>query len=60
MTYRQIETSREVRLWIGQILVPAAGVVVATLTIPEVRSMVATKAESIKVSIKNKTRRNSQ
>lgn len=31
MTYKQIEASREARLWIGQIIVPAASVVVATL-----------------------------
>jgi hypothetical protein len=57
MTYKQIEASREVRLWIGQIIVPAASVVVATLAIPEVRQMVATKAASIKESIQNKTKR---
>lgn len=57
MTYKQIEASREVRLWIGQIIVPAASVVVATLSIPEVRQMIATKAASIKESIQNKTRR---
>ena len=57
MTYKQIEASREVRLWIGQIIVPAASVVVATLSIPEVRRMIATKAASIKESIQNKTKR---
>lgn len=57
MTYKQIEASREVRLWIGQIIVPAASVVVATLSIPEVRQMIATKAASVKESIQNKTRR---
>ena len=30
MTYKQIEASREVRLWIGQIIVPAASMVVAS------------------------------
>ena len=57
MTYKQIEASREVRLWIGQIIVTAASVVVATLSIPEVRRMIATKAASIKESIQNKTKR---
>ena len=57
MTYKQIEASREARLWIGQIIVPAASVVVATLSIPEVRQMVATKAASVKKSIQNKTKR---
>lgn len=57
MTYKQIEASREARLWIGQIIVPAASVVVATLSIPEVRQMVATKAASVKESIQNKIKR---
>lgn len=60
MTYKQIEASREARLWIGQIIVPAASVVVATLSIPQVRQMLATKAECIKESIKNKTKRKSR
>ena len=51
MTYKQIETSREIRLWIRDILVPAATVAVATLTIPEVREAVAAKANDIKRSI---------
>lgn len=60
MTYKQIEASREARLWIGQIVVPAASVVVATLSIPEVRQMMATKANSIKESILSKTKRGSR
>jgi hypothetical protein len=60
MTYKQIEASREARLWIGQIVVPAASMVVATLSIPEVRQMVATKANSIKESILRKTKRGSR
>ncbi len=60
MTYKQIEASREARLWIGQIVVPAASVVVATLSIPEVRQMAATKANSIKESILKKTKRGSR
>lgn len=51
MTYKQIETSREIRLWIRDIVVPAATVAVATLTIPEVREAVAAKANDIKRSI---------
>lgn len=57
MTYKQIETMREIRLWIGQIVVPACGVVAATLTIPEVREAVAAKATSIKQSIEEKTKK---
>lgn len=46
MTYKQIEAAREIRLWIGQIIVPAATVTVAAMTIPEVRQMIAAKADS--------------
>ena len=48
MTYKQIEAAREARLWIGQIVVPAAAAVVTIMTIPEVRKIIAAKAESIK------------
>lgn len=54
MTYKQIEAAREARLWIGQIVVPAAAAVVTIMTIPEVRQMIAAKAESIKQSIDTK------
>ena len=29
MTYKQIEASREMRLWIGQVIVPAAAAAIA-------------------------------
>lgn len=54
MTYKQIEASREARLWLGQIIAPAITLAVSTLAIPEVRQAVAAKAESIKQSIKEK------
>ena len=60
MTYKQIEASREARLWIGKIIVPAISIAVTTLTIPEVRQVVATKAESIKQSIEWKMKRRSR
>lgn len=47
MTYKQINGAREVRLWIGQILVPAATAATALLTIPGVR-------EGISNSVKDK------
>ncbi len=55
MTYKQIETSREIRLWIGQIIVPAASVAVAILSIPAVRQTIERKTQSIKETIQNKT-----
>lgn len=57
MTYKQIEASREARLWIGQIIVPAVTVVGSALAIPEVRQAVATKAEEVKRTIKNKMKK---
>ena len=54
MTYKQIEASREIRLWITQIIVPVCTVAVTAMTIPEVRETVATKAKSIKKSIEDK------
>ena len=54
MTYKQIETAREVRLWIGQIIVPTATVVGSMLMIPEVRGAIAAKAENMKQNIEAK------
>jgi len=59
MTYKQIEASREVRLWLGQIIIPAASVAVAILSIPEVREAIGTKVTNVKESIQNKIRRKS-
>lgn len=57
MTYKQIEASREARLWIGQIIIPAIMFAGAMLAIPEVRQAVAEKANSVKWSVKKKFRR---
>ena len=48
MTYKQIEASREVRLRIGQVIVPA---IALTMAIPEARKKVIDKSKSIKRSI---------
>ena len=52
MTYKQIEASRELRLWIGQVIVPAIGVSAAVLANPEVRKAAAEKLESVKQKIR--------
>ena len=57
MTYKQIEASREVRLWIGQIIVPAITIAASTLAIPEVRQAVAAKARDVKQNIERKIKR---
>ena len=54
MTYKQIEASREARLWIGQVIIPAITVVVAAMTVPEVRKAVIEKANNVKTAIKKK------
>lgn len=53
-TWKQIETSREIRLWISQIIVPAATVTGTLMAIPEVREGVKAKAIEIKEKIKSK------
>ena len=47
MTYKQIEASRELRLWIGQVIVPAVTMAVALTSIPEVRNAASTKITQI-------------
>lgn len=57
MTYKQIEASRELRLWIGQIFVPAITLLGTTLAIPEVRQAVKAKAIQTKESINKKLKK---
>ena len=59
MKYKHIEAARELRLWIGQIIVPAAAVAITTMTIPEVRQAIAAKANSVKQNIESKMKRES-
>ena len=55
MTNRQIESSRETRLWIGQIIVPAVTIVAtALIAMPELRRTIGDKWWSMKESIRNK------
>lgn len=53
-TGQKLDMSREVRLWIRDIVVPAAGVAVAALSIPEVRNMVNDKVKDIRDNIERK------
>lgn len=54
MTYKQIEASREVRLWIGQVILPAIGCVVALMANPNVRDFVISKYEDAKFKVQQK------
>lgn len=46
MNWRMIETSREIRLWTTQIIVPAVLVGIALMQIPEIRDWVNDKVEA--------------
>jgi hypothetical protein len=55
MTYKQIEASREVRLWIGQIIVPAATLAAtAILAVPENREAVVKGVTKLTNSIRKR------
>lgn len=54
MTYKQIEASRELRLWIGQVIVPAIGVGAVLFANPEVKRIVKEKAKGIKEKFSKK------
>lgn len=51
MTYKQIEASREARLWIGQVILP---IVMAVMLVPEAREAVVDKVKTAKKNIENK------
>lgn len=52
MTWKQIEASREARLWLGQILVPAVTLAATTLAIPGVKDAIAEKIKNAKEKLK--------
>lgn len=54
MTYKQIEACREMRLWIGQVIVPAAVVAVTIASNPQTRNYVSEKYNNVKSRIKKK------
>ena len=54
MTYKQIEASREARLWIGQVIVPAAVAGVTLMVNPEARALIKQKASDVKSKVTNK------
>ena len=55
MKRKYIDAMREVRLWIGQVVVPATALVIAVS--PEVRENMAEKMRSVKERISSKLRR---
>lgn len=57
MTRKQIDQAREVRLWIGQVIVPAVTAATIAMSIPEVRNAVKAKAENVKWNIERKLKK---
>lgn len=57
MKRKNIDTMREIRLWVGQIIVPGITLAATTLAIPEVREAVGLKATQWKESIEKKLKR---
>lgn len=55
MTWKQIEASREARLWLTQIVLPVATVV---MLVPEARNAVVKKAKEAKTFVKGKFAKN--
>ena len=54
MTYKQIEASREARLWIGQVLIPVATCAAIIMTNPNIRSTLKTKTVKLLDKVKAK------
>ena len=55
MTNRQIETSREIRLWIRDIIVPSIGVGATVLWLhPEIKDNIKIKIDEIKSKFNSK------
>lgn len=54
MTYKQIEASREVRLWIGQVIVPAIGFGAMIMSNPQARQAVQSRWEKAKKAVKKR------
>lgn len=57
MTRRQIDASRERRLWISQVIMPTLTTVGTLMLIPEVRETVKLKATEIRDKIKDRIKR---
>lgn len=51
MTNRQIDASREARLWLTQVVLPIAGVV---MMVPEAREAVVARVKQVKKNIEDK------
>lgn len=57
MTRRQIDASRERRLWISQVIIPSLTLVATAMAIPEVREAVKAKANEIRFKIESRMKK---
>lgn len=58
MTWKQIEASREARLWTTQVIMPVVALVTTVaMVVPEFRAAVVAKAKDVKERIKYKTQK---
>ena len=51
---KNVDTMREARLWIKQVIIPVITLITTTITIPEVREAIAEKAKFVKESMHQK------
>lgn len=54
MKQKHIDASREVRLWLRDLIVPTVVIVAAVMSKPEIRESASNKIKNVKSSIKNK------
>ena len=54
MTYKQIEQAREIRLWLTQIIAPAAVITTVVVANPEARQAIGDKVRVIKQKFRNR------
>ena len=59
MTYKQIEASREARLWIGQVIIPAVTAAVVVFANPEIRQFAGDKMNEFKANVKSRLKKGS-
>ena len=57
MSYKNIERSREARLWISQVIIPVGGIALVTFANPNVRQLAKEKARTFGNWFKGLTRR---
>lgn len=58
MSYKDIEKSREIRLWIGQVIIPAVGGSIFLLSNPNTRKWINDKVNTIKGKFHKKEENN--